>query len=231
MLLKYVLGCRSIAQLVTLMISKRWFFYLNKLLHWLEVFLDKRPFRSTENSRLEVLLTVGKYVKDWQQTSDTSHAKNFITQECYLDLISAVTGFHQLARMKLASHPLAYICVAHGNTDVVENFFSSHQAVNGCTNNPTTLQHSESVNTILISRTLVSTKSNAGGNMVVGGAKPFKLHVAPPRSGCMLNIIYISPVLINTHKNVFFNGIGQHLFSFFVYTDIVPCTSTWNTTD
>ena len=119
-----------------------------------EVFLDKRPFRTTEDSRLEVLLTVGKYVKDWQQTAGTSHATNFITRECYLDLISAVTGFHQLVRVKLASHPLGYVCAACGNTDVVENFFSNHRAVNGCTNNPTNLQYSKSVNTILISRSL-----------------------------------------------------------------------------
>ena len=148
--------------------------FLEQTAALVEFFLDTRHIRSTADSQQ----TVGKYFQDWQQSEGTSHATNFITRECFLDLMSIVNGFQQIVRVKLASHPLGHVCAARVNTDVVENFFSSHRAVNGCTDNPTTLQYSKSINTILISRKLVSTKSNAGGKVVVGGAKPSKLHVS-----------------------------------------------------
>ena len=152
--------------------------FLEQTAALVEFFLDTLAIRSTADSRLEILQKVGKYFQDWQQSEGTSHTTNFITRECFLDLMSIVNGFQQIVRVKLAGHPMGYVCAANVNIDVVENFFSSHRAVNGCTNNPTTLQYSKSINTILISRKLVSTKSNAGGKVVVGGAKPFKLHVS-----------------------------------------------------
>ena len=53
------------------------------------------------------------------------------------------------------------------------NFFSSHRAMNGSNNNPSALQYAKGINTILITRRLVSTKSNAGGKEAVSGATPY----------------------------------------------------------
>ena len=89
-----------------------------------------------------------------------------------------LTGFEKLVAIKLIQHPLGYISAGRTNTDVVENFFCSQRGVNGCNNNPTYLQYTKSINTILISRKMLSTKSNTGSKVAIGGAMPYKFHTA-----------------------------------------------------
>ena len=85
-------------------------------------------------------------------------------------------GFSKLVEIKLRLHPVGYVVPGRVNTDVVENFFCSQRGINGSNNNPTYLQYRKGINTVLISRKIISTKSNAGGNVVLGGALPFKVH-------------------------------------------------------
>jgi hypothetical protein len=85
-------------------------------------------------------------------------------------------GFQKLVEIKLKQHPLGYINAGRTNTDAVENFFCSQRGVNGSNNNPSYLQYTKSINTILISTKILSTKSNSGSRVAVGGAVPYKIH-------------------------------------------------------
>jgi hypothetical protein len=139
-------------------------------------FKDNRPIRSMDDPRLAVNRECLQFFLDWHEQKGTSHATNFITRECFQDLKSMVVAFEKIVQTKLQYHPTSYVNPARVNTDVVENFFCSQRAINGCNTNPTTLQYAKGINTILISRKLVSTKSNAGGRVSVGGAMPYKVH-------------------------------------------------------
>ena len=140
-------------------------------------FTDMRPIRSVDDLRLQENLEVLEFFKRTADAKGTNFRKNFITKEAYEDLHSLVTGFQQLVEIKLEQFPDGYIVAGRTNTDVVENFFSSQRGINGSNNNPTYLQFCKGVTTILLSRKLISTKSNARGKVSVGGALPYKLHV------------------------------------------------------
>jgi hypothetical protein len=113
---------------------------------------------------------------NWKEQEDVKFSTNFITRECFDDLQSMVIALQSLIEEKMSNHPIGYVSICRCSTDLVENFFSSQRAINGSNNNPTTLQYSKGINTIIISRKLVSTRSNAGGKVIVGGATPFKMH-------------------------------------------------------
>jgi hypothetical protein len=140
-------------------------------------FKDTRPVRSTYDERLQQNKECLDFFVNWKAQKDVIISKNFITRECFSDLQSMVIGFQALVEIKLSNHPTAYVSASRTNTDIVENFFCSHRGINGSNNNPTSLQYAKGINTILISRKLISTRSNAGGKVAVGGAKPFKMHV------------------------------------------------------
>lgn len=142
----------------------------------LKNFHMKRNIRSTADPRFEENRKCLEFFKDWKEQPGKRHTVNFITRECFVDLISMVVGLEQLVAVKLQNHQLGYIAPHRVNTDVVENFFCSHRGINGANTNPTALQYAKGINTIQISRKLVSTKSNAGGKTSVGGAKPYKFY-------------------------------------------------------
>ena len=87
-----------------------------------------------------------------------------------------LVGIEQVLIIKLQQFPFGYICPGRMSTDVVENLFSSQRGINGSNNNPTYLQYCKGLNTILLSRKIVSTKSNAGGNVQACAALPYTLH-------------------------------------------------------
>ena len=136
-----------------------------------------RPVKSIDDSRLQENMEVLEFFQRNAEKKETQFRKKFITKEAYEDLVSMVIGFKKLVEIKLSQFPAGYIVAGRTNTDVVENFFSSQRGINGSNNNPTYLQFCKGVSTILISRKLISTKSNARGEVSVGGALPYKLHV------------------------------------------------------
>ena len=141
-----------------------------------ENFTDLRPIRSLSDQRMLDNQKVLDYLVEWRNQKDVNPRTNFITRESYEDLVSMLTGFQKLVEIKLHLHPVGYIVPGRVNTDVVENFFCSQRGINGANNNPSYLQYTKGINTILISRKIISTKSNAGGTVVLSGALPFKIH-------------------------------------------------------
>jgi hypothetical protein len=143
---------------------------------FIKFFSDLRPVRSMSDTRLDYLTEVENFFVAWHEQPNRSYTNNFITKQCYDDLLSICIGFKKILESKLAMYPTSYVAPARVNTDVVENFFCSQRNSNGSNDNPTSLQYCKTVNTIIISKKLVSTKSNAGGKVSIGGARPYKCY-------------------------------------------------------
>ena len=138
--------------------------------------IDHRSLRDLDDTRLKENNDCLNFFKEWYNTPGRNR-QNFITRECYVDIISMLVGFQSLCRIKLEQHPLSYVTPFRVNTDPVENLFGSQRGINGANNNPTALMYSKGINTIQISRKLVRLKSNAGGLTATGGALPYNAHV------------------------------------------------------
>ena len=139
------------------------------------LFTDQRVFRSITDERLERNREVLHWFQDWHGQPGVDYRKNFLTRECYEDLKSMIIGFESMVK-KLRRCPLGTVCAHRINTDIVENFFSAQRGVNGSSTNPTYLQYSKNVNTIVIGQKVISKKSNANQKICVGGALPYKIH-------------------------------------------------------
>ncbi len=140
-----------------------------------KLFSDLRIINSQFDSRLNVLEEFKTFLVKWKETCGDIKT-NFITRECYEDLLSLVIGFPKLIKIKLEASPMGYICPGRTSTDIVENFFCNQRSINGCNNNPTLLQYQKGINSILISRKMVSKKSNAQCKRTISGAVPYKIH-------------------------------------------------------
>jgi len=150
---------------------------LHKTSGLVTTFHDQRPIRTINDERLKANEQLLEWFVEWKK-SVKNPKKDFITRECYEDLVSLLVGFAKLVQLKLANNPLGYIKPFLVNSDIVENFFCSQRGIcNGSTTNPTYLQYSKGVNTIIIGQPIKSRKSNAGSQKVVSGALPYKFHV------------------------------------------------------
>jgi hypothetical protein len=139
-------------------------------------FQDQRPVRSVNDVRLNQNKDLLSWFKGWKE--DTTDKDKFITRECYEDMVSLLVGFSSLVELKLSNCALGYIKPFLINSDVVENLFCSQRGIcNGSTTNPTYLQYSKGINTIIIGQPLKSRKSNAASQKVISGALPYKTHV------------------------------------------------------
>jgi hypothetical protein len=139
-------------------------------------FTGTKLVRSIHDESLQENREVLFFFQEWYEKPEINHRTNFLTRECYEDLLSMLIGFEEVVKIKLQQHPMGYMCPGRTSTDVIENFFSSQRGINGSNNNPTYLQYAKGINTILMSRKIVSTKTNAGGKVQACGALPYKLH-------------------------------------------------------
>ena len=88
-----------------------------------------------------------------------------------------MVGFRSTIANITERHPGARVIGALLNSDVIENMFSSQRSrCNGANTNPTTLQYSKAINTIVMtSERRRSGKRNAASDSSVGGAFPYKI--------------------------------------------------------
>ena len=100
---------------------------LGKTSTLIKVFQDQRPVRSLQDMRLSQLEQVLDWFVDWK--AEVKGRNNFITQECFEDLVCLLVGFQKLVQMKIASSPLGYIKPSLVNSDVVENLFCSQRGI------------------------------------------------------------------------------------------------------
>ena len=139
-------------------------------------FKDPRPIRSCNDPRLSENRAVLQWFFDWSEMQK-SETNSFITKECFDDLVSFLVGFEELVAKKISTCPLGYIKPSLINSDVVENVFCSQRGVcNGSTTNPTYLQYSKGINTIIIGQQVKSKKGNVSSSTSIHGALPYKMH-------------------------------------------------------
>ena len=128
------------------------------------------------DSRLEENRQSLAWFQEWGSAKNRSQ-KNFITRECFEDLLSLFIGFEQIVSNKLMTCPFSTITPSRINSDVVENIFCSQRGIcNGSTTNPTYLQYTKGMNTILLGQTIKSKKANAAGSKTIRSALPYKMH-------------------------------------------------------
>lgn len=141
-----------------------------------ENFSDNRPVRSIEDKRLSENSEALDWLVEWegQYRADKN---SFITMECYNDMLSMLMGTLEVIKIKLSEYPLSAVYLHRMNSDIVENVFSSQRGIcNGSCTNPTYLQYSKGINTIIIGQSIKSRKSNTGGKLCVGGALPYSFY-------------------------------------------------------
>ena len=141
-----------------------------------ENFADSRPILSIADQRLSANNEAMLWLKEWegQYRSDKN---TFITTECYNDMMSMLMGSFEVVKLKLEEYPLCPIYLHRMNSDIVENIFSSQRGIcNGSCTNPTYLQYSKGINTVIIGQSMKSKKSNTGGKLCVGGAMPYSFY-------------------------------------------------------
>ena len=155
----------------------------------MDFYADKRPIRSVEDERLNSAMEVYQWFTDWHKfwVKGGKLQKHFITRECYEDLQSMLLGTRSLIQLKLALFPLCSMYMCRLNSDVIENVFCSQRGIcNGANANPSYYKYCKGINTICIGQAVVSKKSNAGGEVCVGGALPFKCHSGKSFKGLRL---------------------------------------------
>ena len=139
-------------------------------------FSDTRPIRSLEDKRLIENKEALDWLIDWEGQKRENN-NSFITTECYNDMLSMLLGSQKVIELKLGEFPFSSVYLHRMNSDIVENIFSSQRGIcNGSCSNPTYLQYSKGINTIIIGQSIKSKKSNSGGKLCVGGALPFSFY-------------------------------------------------------
>lgn len=153
------------------------------------VFNDKRPICTLQDSRLQTIKDDLSFFNDWESSimdnstlTKADKIRHLITEETRDDLNCAITGFLQICTH--AVNKGFAVVPAIVNSDAIENFFCQQSGItDGQNTNPTLLQYGYSVNTIILGQCTVSKKANAGGKAqfykaVVPGAlrnKPIRL--------------------------------------------------------
>ena len=125
----------------------------------------------TDDTRLKELDNLAKWFQLWESSVSQEEKKSaLMTKETREDTMSVLKGFGQLCQNHFKVSDLS-IVPARVNSDIVENLFCQQRALlNGANDNPTLHTYATGINTIILSRTTVSQKSNSWGS-----ANPFKM--------------------------------------------------------
>ena len=113
---------------------------------------------------VQQLLTNLKFFHEWENEFSTpkDKMKHLITIETREDIDSCVYGFVNL--LKVAQKLDIKLKPGYINSDLIENWFCQHRGLrNGFNQNPTLSQIAGATNSNIITGSVVSSKSNAGG--------------------------------------------------------------------
>ena len=151
-----------------------------------DIFRDMRPVKSVDDSRLNSLLSVSSWFKQWQcfvmENSDIPQkdkSKKLLSAQCSEDMQSCLQGFIALCSALLRKTPSVYITPGLVNSDVIENIFNQQRSTyHGANSNPTALQYRRSINSVVVGQNVVSKKSNAGKS--TAGSLPYSFAMKQP---------------------------------------------------
>lgn len=134
------------------------------------------------DSKIGKLQKVLEFFHAWeeQHKSPQSTKKHLITRETRQDIDSSLYGFMELVR--IASTLKVALVPGYINSDTIENYFCQQRGLrNGFNQNPTLLQIGPATNANLITGSVISSKSNSGGEGmkakgVLPPSKKFRTH-------------------------------------------------------
>jgi hypothetical protein len=135
----------------------------------IDIFRDMRPITHMEDPRITELLEISSWFQTWKIFIETSKMSSkekqhqFLSYQCYDDIISCIFGFIGLCRMVIKTCKEIYVTPALINSDVVENIFNQQRSTyNGANSNPNALQYKRTLNSVILGQNIVSRKANAG---------------------------------------------------------------------
>ena len=143
---------------------------------------DNRHVVSLTDGRLQALREVSEWFSTWQKEEkekkiSSKNLSTLMSNETMEDIQFCCTSLLEIIKRRVAAGEI--LLPSRMNSDVVENFFCQQRAKHhGACNNPTYLQYSKGVNTILLSSRSKGSakKSNAG----INGAAPYNFDYKQP---------------------------------------------------
>ncbi|XP_053381363.1 uncharacterized protein LOC128549115 [Mercenaria mercenaria] len=155
--------------------------FLEKTSKIIEIFSDRMPVRSKDDSRLKDLSEVNDWFSAWsnkinsESISSAEKSKKLMSAQCRDDLHSCLLGFCELCFKVLACNDSAYVTPSIINSDIVENHFCQQRSTyNGANTNPSALQYRKNQNAIILGQNIISKKCNAGTATLKQAAQSFK---------------------------------------------------------
>lgn len=143
-----------------------------------EFFTDQRPVKDMSDERIMKLSIAYNWYKSWEKQvcqNDTisRRYKSLLTMETREDLDFMYHGIMSLITFCIEVLKTEVV-PARLNSDIIENIFCQQRSLyHGPTTHPTYNSYRTGINSVVLGQSLVSRKSNAGGN----GAKPFSAEI------------------------------------------------------
>lgn len=130
-----------------------------------EIFRDKRPLKTYEDSRLMELRNVLLWFRNWEKSVINSNISNkeksLLSSQTREDIVSCIKGFDSMCFEKF-KRSSGSIIPARINSDPIENIFSQQRGIhNGANSNPDYLTYCRTMNSIILGESSLSSKSNA----------------------------------------------------------------------
>ena len=133
------------------------------------IFNDKRPICTATDIRLDQLLSVQNWFDDWEKEIMSSSslipqikARSLLSSQSRTDLSRTIVSFVHLCHLHFQQantpiHPALF------NQDGLENMFCQQRSThNGANTNPTYSAYCHTINSIILSASIISPKANAG---------------------------------------------------------------------
>ena len=135
--------------------------FLKETSKLVKVFNDDRPIVYQDDERLEEVASAMKWFTDWQLFE--KNPKKLMSRETAEDVCFMVSGFLSICDMRITDG--LTVMPSRMNSDIVENFFCQQRGAHGDNTNPTLLQYSKNINTILLGRQSKSRSKKANSSL------------------------------------------------------------------
>ena len=137
--------------------------------HLISCFRDSRPIHQANDLRLQKNKDALRFFQGWENEISKSTLKpcekdkSLISKQTRDDLKSLILGFDYLCNSRI-SRCCYSITPCYVNSDPIENIFCQERGIhNGLNTNPTYLQYSKAMNSVILGEKTISRKSNTNG--------------------------------------------------------------------
>jgi len=162
-------------------------------------FRDHRPIVDISGDRLKQNRDVLNWFVEWENSIPTQKEKCLISHQTRDDIVCSILGFEELCHYKMKKSHFS-IVPGRINSDVIENMFCQQRTLHsGANTNPTYLEYSRNVNSVILGETSISRKSNTGGN----GAAIFSAEKPNKKPKVLLILKYFFNIKISIHRHMF----------------------------